>query len=140
MRQVLMSLLLTTLLASAGAVPIAVDAAQTTNGTMASSGETIPTVHYRSTTIDGVDVFYREAGLANGPVVLLLRGFPTSSHMFRNLIPLLADKYRVIAPDYPGYGQSDAPDHDKFAYTFANQADIVDKLVTTLGPTDTLCM
>jgi pimeloyl-ACP methyl ester carboxylesterase len=54
-------------------------------------------------------------------VVLLLHGFPTSSHMFRNLIPLLADKYHVIAPDYPGYGQSDAPDHTKFAYTFANQ-------------------
>jgi pimeloyl-ACP methyl ester carboxylesterase len=92
-----------------------------------------PVIHYRTATVDGVKVFYREAGPADGPVVLLLHGFPTSSHMFRNLIPLLADKYRVIAPDYPGYGQSDAPDHTKFAYTFANQADIVDKLVTQLG-------
>src|SRR4030095_10172782 len=64
---------------------------------------------YRSATVDGVRMFYREAGPADGPGVLLLHGFPTSSHMFRNLMPLLADKYRVIAPDYPGFGQSDAP-------------------------------
>jgi pimeloyl-ACP methyl ester carboxylesterase len=92
-----------------------------------------PTVYYRSATIDGVKMFYREAGPANAPVVLLLHGFPTSSHMFRNLIPLLADRYHVIAPDYPGYGQSDAPDHKQFAYTFAHQTDLVDKLVTQLG-------
>jgi pimeloyl-ACP methyl ester carboxylesterase len=94
-----------------------------------------PTVYYRSATIDGVKMFYREAGPANAPVVLLLHGFPTSSHMFRNLIPLLADRYHVIAPDYPGYGQSDAPDHKQFAYTFAHQTDLVDKLVTQLGAT-----
>jgi len=91
------------------------------------------TVHYRSATIDGVKVFYREAGPANGPVILLLHGFPTSSHMFRNLIPTLADRYRVIAPDYPGFGQSDAPDHTKFAYTFGHYADIVDSLMGQLG-------
>lgn len=91
------------------------------------------TVHYRDATIEGVKVSYREAGPSNGPVVLLLHGFPTSSHMFRNLIPLLADRYHVIAPDYPGFGQSDAPDHAKFAYTFAHYADIVDALVTQLG-------
>ncbi|MET1047907.1 MAG: alpha/beta hydrolase, partial [Hyphomicrobium sp.] len=90
-------------------------------------------VYYRSATIDGVKVFYREAGPADGPVVLLLHGFPTSSHMFRNLIPLLADRYRVIAPDYPGYGQSDAPDRTKFAYTFGKYADIVDGLMGQLG-------
>jgi pimeloyl-ACP methyl ester carboxylesterase len=90
-------------------------------------------IHYRTETIDGVKVFYREAGPADGPVVLLLHGFPTSSHMFRNLIPYLADKYRVIAPDYPGYGQSDAPDHTKFAYSFGHYADIVDTLVQRLG-------
>ena len=67
-------------------------------------------IHYKTETIDGVKVFYREAGPADGPVILLLHGFPTSSHMFRSLIPYLADKYRVIAPDYPGYGESDAPD------------------------------
>lgn len=91
------------------------------------------TVHYRSATIDGVKVFYREAGPADGPVVLLLHGFPTSSHMFRNLIPTLADRYRVIAPDYPGFGQSDAPDHTRFAYTFGHYADLVDGLLGQLG-------
>ncbi|TGD99633.1 alpha/beta fold hydrolase [Methylobacterium nonmethylotrophicum] len=91
------------------------------------------TVHYRSATVDGVKVFYREAGPADGPVVLLLHGFPTSSHMFRNLIPTLADRYRVIAPDYPGFGQSDAPDHTQFAYTFGHYADLVDGLLGQLG-------
>jgi pimeloyl-ACP methyl ester carboxylesterase len=91
------------------------------------------TTHYRYATIDGVKVFYRESGPADGPVVLLLHGFPTSSHMFRNLIPQLADRYRVIAPDYPGFGQSDAPDHEKFAYTFGHYADIVDSLMGKLG-------
>ncbi|USQ98107.1 alpha/beta fold hydrolase [Caulobacter sp. RL271] len=92
-----------------------------------------PVIHYKTATVDGVRVAYREAGPADGPVILLLHGFPTSSHMFRNLIPLLADKYRVIAPDYPGYGESDAPDHTQFSYTFANQADVMDKLVNQLG-------
>jgi pimeloyl-ACP methyl ester carboxylesterase len=91
------------------------------------------TVHYRTATIDGVKMFYREAGPADGPVVLLLHGFPTSSHMFRNLIPLLADRYHVIAPDYPGFGESDAPDHTKFAYTFGHYADMVDALMSQLG-------
>ena len=71
----------------------------------------IPVTHYRTAKVEDVNVFYREAGPAGAPVVLLLHGFPTSSHMFRNLIPLLADRYRVIAPDYPGFGGSDAPDH-----------------------------
>lgn len=91
------------------------------------------TVHYRTMKIDGVNVFYREAGPSDGPVVVLLHGFPTSSHMFRNLIPLLADRYRVIAPDYPGFGQSDALDHTKFEYSFGHYADIVDTLLTKLG-------
>jgi len=100
----------------------------------ASPSVSIPvTVHYRTTVIDGVKVFYREAGPAHAPVVVLLHGFPTSSHMFRNLIPLLADRYHVIAPDYPGFGQSDAPDHSKFSYTFAHYADIVDTLLSQLG-------
>jgi pimeloyl-ACP methyl ester carboxylesterase len=93
----------------------------------------IPVTHYRTRIVDGVKVFYREAGPADAPVVLLLHGFPTSSHMFRNLIPALADRYRVIAPDYPGYGYSDAPDHDKFAYTFARVTEIVDGLLTQIG-------
>ncbi len=95
----------------------------------------VPVIHYKKVNIDGVDVFYREAGPADAPVLLLLHGFPTSSHMFRNLIPLLADRYHVIAPDYPGYGQSDAPDRSGFEYTFANLADIVDKLTVALEAT-----
>jgi hypothetical protein len=74
--------------------------------------------HYRTATVDGVNVFFREAGPADGPV-LLLHGFPTSSHMFRNMIPALADRYRVIAPDYPGFGDSAMPDHTQFAYTLS---------------------
>ena len=81
--------------------------------------------------VDGVSIFYREAGPADAPVVLLLHGFPTSSHMFRNLIPALADRYHVIAPDYPGFGESAAPDHTKFAYTFAHYATLVDGLLQT---------
>lgn len=97
------------------------------------SDRTIPVVHYRTVAIDGVDIFYREAGPEAAPVLLLLHGFPTSSHMFRNLIPLLADRYRVIAPDYPGFGQSGAPDPAEFDYSFAAFADIVDKLTVLLG-------
>jgi pimeloyl-ACP methyl ester carboxylesterase len=89
--------------------------------------------HYRTSNVDGVDVFYREAGPKGAPVVLLLHGFPTSSQMFRDLIPRLADKYRVIAPDYPGYGYSAMPDRDKFSYTFENYAKIVDKLTRQIG-------
>ncbi|GLS43415.1 pimeloyl-ACP methyl ester carboxylesterase [Methylobacterium brachythecii] len=99
----------------------------------ASVAQVPATVHYRSATVDGVKVFYRETGPADGPVVLLLHGFPTSSHMFRNLIPTLSDRYRVIAPDYPGFGQSDAPDHTKFAYTFGHYADLVDGLLGQIG-------
>jgi pimeloyl-ACP methyl ester carboxylesterase len=92
-----------------------------------------PVTHYRTADIDGVSIFYREAGPADAPVVLLLHGFPTSSHMFRNLIPALADRYHVIAPDYPGFGESAAPDHKQFAYTFAHYADLMDGLVGKLG-------
>jgi pimeloyl-ACP methyl ester carboxylesterase len=89
--------------------------------------------HYRSAVIDGIDIAYREAGPEDGPVVLLLHGFPTSSRMFRNLMPQLSDRYRVIAPDYPGFGHSGVPDRTKFNYTFDNLADIVDKLLDRLG-------
>lgn len=90
-------------------------------------------VHYQKAKIDGVDIFYREAGPKAAPTLLLLHGFPTSSQMFRGLIPLLADKYHVIAPDYPGYGYSDMPDRSKFAYTFDNCANIVDKLMRQMA-------
>lgn len=86
-------------------------------------------VTYHTVEIDGVDVFYREAGPKDAPTIVLLHGFPTSSHMFRNLIPALSDKYHVIAPDYPGYGNSAMPAVDAFEYTFDNMASIVDQLL-----------
>ena len=89
--------------------------------------------HYRSATVDGVSIFYREAGPADAPVILLLHGFPTSSHMFRNLIPTLADRYHVIAPDYPGFGGSAMPDHTQFSYTFGHYADLMDGLLQELS-------
>lgn len=90
-------------------------------------------VRYHKVKVDGLNVFYREAGPKNAPTLLLLHGFPTSSQMFRNLIPLLADKYHVIAPDYPGFGQSDAPPVEKFNYSFDNLATIVDKFTEQIG-------
>src|SRR4051812_36404649 len=92
-----------------------------------------PVTHHRTTKVDGVNIFYREAGPAQAPVVLLLHGFPTSSHMFRNLIPALADRYHVIAPDYPGFSESASPDHKTFAYTFGHYADLMGGLVGQLG-------
>jgi len=82
-------------------------------------------------TIDGLDIFYREAGPreTGAPSIVLLHGFPTSSHMFRDLIPLLADRFHVIAPDYPGYGLSDAPPAEDYEYTFDNAADVVEELL-----------
>ena len=92
-----------------------------------------PVTHYRTATVDGLDIFYREAGPANGPAIVLLHGFPTSSHMFRNLIPLLADRYHVIAPDYPGFGLSAAPHHAAFDYGFGRYADLMDDLLQKLA-------
>lgn len=78
----------------------------------------MPVVHHRTATVDGLEVFYREAGPSDAPVLLLLHGYPTSSHMFRHLIPALANRYRVIAPDHIGFGRSAAPAVDEFDYTF----------------------
>jgi hypothetical protein len=89
--------------------------------------------HHRIIQIDGLNLFYREAGPKGAPAVLLLHGFPTSSHMFRNLIPALSDQHHVIAPDYPGYGQSDMPDQSQFEYTFDRFAALVDGLLHQLG-------
>jgi pimeloyl-ACP methyl ester carboxylesterase len=89
--------------------------------------------HYRTVSVEGVDIFYREAGPAGAPVVVLLHGFPTSSHMFRNLIPELARRYHVIAPDYPAFGQSGVPDRRTFHYGFARYAELVDGLLSQLG-------
>ncbi len=92
-----------------------------------------PAVHHRTVKIDGLDLFYREAGPKDAPVILLLHGFPTSSQMFRNLIPALADRYRVLAPDYPGFGQSSMPTLDEFEYSFDNLARVVDKFTHAVG-------
>jgi pimeloyl-ACP methyl ester carboxylesterase len=89
--------------------------------------------HYRNAVVDGHRIFYREAGPAHAPAVLLLHGFPSSSHQFRELIPLLAARYRVVAPDLPGFGFSDAPDRAKFAYTFDELARVIDGFTEGLG-------
>jgi pimeloyl-ACP methyl ester carboxylesterase len=92
-----------------------------------------PVTHHRIANVDGIELFYREAGSRDAPVVVLLHGFPSSSHMYRNLIPELADRYRVIAPDYPGFGESAAPPRGQFPYGFAKFAEITDALLTQLG-------
>jgi pimeloyl-ACP methyl ester carboxylesterase len=84
-------------------------------------------VKYRSEDVDGLRVFYREAGRADAPALLLLHGFPSASHMFRDLIPLLADRFHIIAPDLPGFGQSEMPARSKFSYTFDNIAGVIDR-------------
>jgi len=89
--------------------------------------------HYRTASVDGIEIYYREAGPAQAPVVVLLHGFPTSSHMFRNLIPELAARYHVIAPDYPAFGQSAVPDRRAFHYGFARYAELMDGLLGQLG-------
>ena len=92
-----------------------------------------PVVHYRSVRVGGVGVFYREAGPAEAPVVLLLHGFPTSSHMYRELIPALAARYHVIAPDLPAFGASDQPSPEAFEYSFENLTRVVDDFARKLG-------
>jgi len=86
-------------------------------------------IHYRYATIDGHKIFYREAGPADAPAIVLLHGFPSSSHMFRDLIPKLAGQFRVIAPDYPGFGYSDQPSAREYRYTFDNLAGLMEKLL-----------
>ena len=88
---------------------------------------------YKTVTIEGLDIFYREAGSPDDPTILLLHGFPTSSHMFRNLIPALSDKYHVVAPDYPGYGNSSMPALGEFEYTFDRMAQIIETFTEQLG-------
>jgi pimeloyl-ACP methyl ester carboxylesterase len=88
---------------------------------------------YQHAIVDDSKVFYREGGSNTSPNILLLHGFPTSSHMFRNLIPALADRYHVVAPDLPGFGFSDAPDRKQFRYTFENLAKVIDRFTQTIG-------
>ncbi len=90
-------------------------------------------IQYKTITIDGQDIFYREAGPKDAPTIVLLHGFPTSSHMFRNLIPALAKNYHVIAPDYPGYGNSSMPLVNEYDYSFDHLANVIDKFLIKKG-------
>jgi pimeloyl-ACP methyl ester carboxylesterase len=90
-------------------------------------------IAYRRIAVDSIEIFYREAGLSNAPALLLLHGFPTASHMFRDLIPQLADRFHVIAPDLPGFGQSDMPERTQFSYTFDNIAATIDRFTDVIG-------
>jgi pimeloyl-ACP methyl ester carboxylesterase len=92
-------------------------------------------VLHKTVKVGDLDIFYREAGPKDAPTLLLLHGFPTSSQMFRNLIPALADQYHLVAPDYPGYGHSSMPPHDKFSYTFDNLAKVIDEFTEKVGLT-----
>ena len=89
-------------------------------------------IRYRTAQADGFKVFYREAGNTAAPKLLLLHGFPTAGHMFRNLIPLLADRFHMVAPDLPGFGQSDMPSRDKFNYTFDNVARVIERFTEAI--------
>src|SRR5215469_5519436 len=91
------------------------------------------TVFYRKLKVEGLDIFYRESGLHDRPTVLLLHGFPSSSHMFRNLIPMLANKYHVVAPDFPGYGESSSPSVNDFDYSFEQFASVIEKFTEALN-------
>jgi pimeloyl-ACP methyl ester carboxylesterase len=111
-------------------------AANAATGTPASAADVVvthsTTVH-KDVAIDGIKIHYREAGPSTAPSILLLHGFPSSSRMFDTLIPLLADRYHLIAPDYPGFGHSDAPAPDRFKYTFQNITDVIDKFTQAVG-------
>jgi pimeloyl-ACP methyl ester carboxylesterase len=89
-------------------------------------------VHYKTVNINNINIFYREAGNTSNPTILLLHGFPSSSHMYRNLITKLMDEYHIIAPDYPGFGNSDQPGMDEFEYTFDNLAHVINDFVEKL--------
>jgi pimeloyl-ACP methyl ester carboxylesterase len=91
------------------------------------------TLHYRTVDVDGLQVFYREAGPAGAPKLLLLHGFPSSGHMFRDLIPRLADRFHIIAPDLPGFGQTQMPPRSQFPYTFDHIAGVIDRFTEVVG-------
>src|ERR1700740_2284219 len=93
----------------------------------------MPFIKYRTVQVDALKVFYREAGAPDAPKLLLLHGFPSSGHMFRDLIPLLSDRFHLVAPDLPGFGQSDMPARSAFTYTFENIANIIDRFTEVLG-------
>lgn len=90
-------------------------------------------IRFRTVDVDGLQLFYREAGNRSHPTILLLHGFPTASHMFRDLIPELAGRYHVVAPDLPGFGMTEQPARDRFAYTFDNIAAVIERFTDVLG-------
>src|SRR5271163_2953297 len=90
-------------------------------------------ITYNKVNVDGFEIFFRQAGPADAPVILLLHGFPSAGHMFRDLIPRLADRFHVVAPDLPGFGQSDMPPREKFSYTFDNVARVIDRFTEAVG-------
>ena len=90
-------------------------------------------VRYRTANVDSFKIFYREAGSADAPKLLLLHGFPSAGHMFRDLIPLLAERFHIVAPDLPGFGQSDMPPREKFSYTFDNIARVIERFTEVIG-------
>ncbi|WP_010188523.1 alpha/beta fold hydrolase [Sphingomonas sp. PAMC 26605] len=116
------------LLATGAALALTAGAA-----TAQTSPSTSATTTFHTVTVDGVKVFYREAGPKDAPAILLLHGYPSSSAMFATLIPLLADRYHLVAPDYPGFGLSDAPPPSQFSYTFEHLTKVVDEFTQTLG-------
>ena len=91
------------------------------------------TIRYLAANVDGLKISYRQAGRTEAPTLLLLHGFPSAGHMFRDLIPLLADRYHLVAPDLPGFGQSDMPARDKFSYTFNNLAGVIDRFTDVIS-------
>ena len=97
------------------------------------STATTPTVFYRTLNVEGLTIFYREAGPQDGPTIMLLHGFPSSSHMYRNLIPMLAGRYHVLAPDFPGYGESSSPPVSSFDYSFERFATVIDMFAEKLN-------
>ena len=88
---------------------------------------------FKNVNIDGLNIFYREAGNETAPKLVLLHGFPASSHQYRNLMPALADRFHLIAPDYPGFGNSDMPDPAKFAYTFDKTSEVIESFLRKVG-------
>jgi pimeloyl-ACP methyl ester carboxylesterase len=124
------------ILTTLAAAPAGALMAKATNAMAQPSGPSAAAaakVRYGTRKVGDVEVYYREAGPANAPVILLLHGFPTAGHMFRDLIPLLATRYRVIAPDLPGFGQTKAPPRGQFDYTFANLAKVIDGFTVAMG-------